>query len=248
MSYDDPEEELLDQHLREVFNEFELPPANRVWQGIEGRIGGLPGTAKSLMPLKLLLPAIALAGVAVGWLLPRPTSTMSVLKPGMVQMAPVQAERPAPVPEVMTPAAPASTGSVPAAAARPKPQLRAEPSNLNDRAAPVELLTSQPATLAIAAEATCIVLPVSEVDSNIYLPTVPRSSMAAATPIAADSAPTSAAPKAEGQQGFHAEFRQPTHRRAEKGRSIRRRLAAVGQWARHLISPRRVRTTGQPNF
>lgn len=248
MSYDDPEEELLDQHLRETFSEFELPPASRVWQGVEGRIGGLPGPAPSLLPLKLLLPAIALAGVAAGWLLPRPTATLPAAKPATAQVAPVQTGQPAAVAEVMTPAALASTGTSSVMAARPRRQLRAVPSNLAERAAPVEPLTSQPATLAAAAQAHTIVLPVPEADSNAALSTAPRRRTASDEPATAGTGPTTDATKAESPRGFHPEFRQPTHRRAEKGRSIRRRLSAVGQWVRHLVSPRRVRTTGQPSF
>ncbi|WBO83666.1 hypothetical protein [Hymenobacter yonginensis] len=250
MSYDDPEEELLDQHLREAFSEFELPPASRVWQGVEGRIGGLPGTAKSLMPLKLLLPAIALAGVAAGWLLPRPAATLPAAKPAAAQVAPVQTVQPTSLPDVLAPTALASTpaGSSSAVAARPRRQLRAVPSNLAERAAPVDQLTYQSTTLAAAAEAHDIILPVPEADSNAALSTAPRSRTASADPVVAGTEPTTDATKAESPRGFHTEFRQPTHRRAEKGRSIRRRLSAVGQWMRHLVSPRRVRTTGQPSF
>jgi hypothetical protein len=250
MIYDDPEEELLDQHLREAFSELELAPAHRIWEGIEGRMGALPGAARPGLPLALLLPAMALAGVAAGWLLPRPTATMPPAKPGVAQVALVPARRPAlmpelPASELTAPAAAAPDGSLPAAAARPGRQFRAAPGRLTGRAAPVELLAFQPATLAAATEPNHAALPAPGAASTAHPSAVPRGS-APALAAAAGAAPAPEAAKAAGPQGFHAEYRQPTHRRAEKSMAFRQRLAAVGQWARRLVGPGRGKATGHP--
>jgi len=75
-----PEDELLDQSLRNKFSDFDLPPANHVWKGIEGHLAVIPPSTRPL-PLHWLLPAVALVGVGVGWLLPRPASWDSSSKP-----------------------------------------------------------------------------------------------------------------------------------------------------------------------
>jgi len=75
----DPDDELLDQLLRETFNDFELPPASSVWTGIEGHLAAMPPGTRPL-PLRWLLPVVALVGVGAGWLLPRPANRDSTPK------------------------------------------------------------------------------------------------------------------------------------------------------------------------
>lgn len=70
----EPEEDFLDSELRNVFQDYNLPPAEHmhVWAGVAERIGSLPAPRTGL-PYRLVLPlATAAIGVAVGWLLPRP--------------------------------------------------------------------------------------------------------------------------------------------------------------------------------
>lgn len=253
MSYDDPEEELLDQHLREAFSEFELPPANRVWKGIEGRIGTLPGAAQPLIPLKFLLPAVALAGVAAGWIFSPSAPTMPPAKPTVSYTPPAQAVPASPLPEapVLVPAAQIRS-ITPNLATSTTRQRWAASSRLAQRPA-VEPLAPQLPELTLASGPNHAGLPVPAISGKApaYWDTVSAVGVESSVVLGPVAAPPSAAaetPKADGPKSFHAEFRQPTHRRAEKGRGIRRHLSAVGQWARHLMSPRRTRTTGQPNF
>ncbi|WBA40716.1 hypothetical protein [Hymenobacter canadensis] len=251
MSYDDPEEELLDQHLREAFSEFELPPARRVWNGIEGRIGTLPGASQPLVPLKFLLPAVVLAGVAAGWLLPRPTPTLPAAPAPATRTVAAQATPLNPGTDAAASVELVSAG--PVAVAGTGRRLSAVPRPAGRRPVAVAPLASQLPPLATALDADLAAVLLSEVDSNAAsaLPVAPYTPVTPAVvpaPEIAQAPSATEAPRADGQQGSHTEFRQPTHRRAEKGRGIRRRLSAVGQWARHLVSPRRARTTGKPRF
>jgi hypothetical protein len=83
---EEPEENRLDQSLRDVFNDYELPPAAPVWTGIEKRLANLPPPVlprrrRRLVPLPLLFGLVALLAGLGGWLLPhpaRPTSPGSV--------------------------------------------------------------------------------------------------------------------------------------------------------------------------
>jgi hypothetical protein len=255
MSYDDPEEELLDQHLREAFSEFELPPARHVWPSIEGQLGALPGTSP-LLSFKLLLPAIAVVGVAAGWLLPRPAPTIPAATTLIARKLPVQAPLLAPVVGPEASAAPveasaASTTSVVVGTRQPV----AVPNQPVRRPAAVAPLVPQPPTLATASAVTAASFAGPDADSSIsntlsVHPSAPATEAAqvALVPGTARASAASGAPKAVVHQEFHAEFRQPTHRRAEKGRGIRRHLSAVGQWVQQLVSPRRARTTGHPSF
>lgn len=73
-----PEENLLDASLRDAFRDYHLSPAEHmhVWNGVEKRIATLALPRKALLSFRLVLPLAAAlgVGVAVGWLLPRPTS------------------------------------------------------------------------------------------------------------------------------------------------------------------------------
>lgn len=76
----DPEDELLDQSLRETFSDFDLTPASHIWAGVEGQLAALPKAPRAV-PYKLLLPLVGLVGVGVGWLLPRPEAVPPVQVP-----------------------------------------------------------------------------------------------------------------------------------------------------------------------
>jgi len=54
--------------------------------------------------------------------------------------------------------------------------------------------------------------------------------------------------KPEGQRERRLEYRAPTHRTAEKGRSLRRRLANFTQRLQHIFEPRRSRGASKPSF
>lgn len=253
MSYDDPEEELLDQHLREAFSEFELPPANRVWKGIEGRIGTLPGAAQPLLPLKFLLPAVALAGVAAGWILSPATLIMPAPKPTVAYMPPPSQAAPAsPMMEGPASVSPAQISLTTLGTdANANRQRWAAPNRLTRLPAIAPLASLLPKLALASGPAAALLVPGISGEASVYRDTVPAVNaepLVGSEPVATQPSVAAEMPKADGPKGFHAEFRQPTHRRAEKGRGIRRRLSAVGRWARHLVSPHRTRTIGQPNF
>ncbi|WP_046243375.1 hypothetical protein [Hymenobacter terrenus] len=73
-----PEEDLIDQSLRDAFQDYHLPPVGHmhVWAGVEERIASLPTPSKGL-PYRLIIPITAVLGVTVGWLLPRPAAWQS---------------------------------------------------------------------------------------------------------------------------------------------------------------------------
>jgi hypothetical protein len=70
----EPEENRLDQSLRDKFEDFSLEPSAPVWAGIEPRIGAPapgPGGRRRPLPLPLLVALVALLSGLAGWLLPR---------------------------------------------------------------------------------------------------------------------------------------------------------------------------------
>lgn len=86
---DDHEDDRLDQSLRDTFSDFDLPPSGHVWRGIEGRLSAMPPPPRTV-PLRLLLPAVGLVGVAIGWLLPHPTEQTQKPQPALTAQASVQ--------------------------------------------------------------------------------------------------------------------------------------------------------------
>jgi hypothetical protein len=282
----EPENELLDHTLRDTFSEFELPPGQHVWTGIEGRIAALP-KARRALPLKLLLPAVALVGVGVGWLLPRPAffgptppvPVPTVLQPPTMPETVMVASR---MPLEKTPppmlaaadvvAVPVSTRQYASTSAHRPAALRA-PAAVPPAAHVARPVVAQALETPPAPESATSASTESTVSAAAFM--LPAADSAAFGTLASLSSPDSvpvavagaamapltapvevlnprhtaaASPKTESQQEVHTEFRQPTHRMAERGRGIRRRLSAVAVWARQVVSPRRARATGQPNF
>jgi hypothetical protein len=69
------EDNHLDESLRQVFEDFQLPPAEHLWTGIAQRLPGepeAPAPKRRPLPLPWLLPLALLLGLVGGWLLPRP--------------------------------------------------------------------------------------------------------------------------------------------------------------------------------
>lgn len=89
---EEPEDDRLDQSLRDTFSDFDLPPSGHVWSGIEGHLSAMPGPPRTA-PLLLLLPAVGLVGVAVGWLLPHPTEPPAQPRPAITAQAAIQPSR-----------------------------------------------------------------------------------------------------------------------------------------------------------
>ncbi|MBJ6107486.1 hypothetical protein JAO73_00575 [Hymenobacter sp. BT523] len=70
---EEPEENRLDQSLRDKFEDFSLEPSAPVWAGIEQRIGApapAPKRPQRPLPLPLLFGLVALLSGLAGWLLP----------------------------------------------------------------------------------------------------------------------------------------------------------------------------------
>ncbi|MBO0356940.1 hypothetical protein J0X19_03195 [Hymenobacter sp. BT186] len=86
---EEPEDDRLDQSLRDTFSDFDLPPSGHIWSGIEGHLSAMPGPPRKV-PLLLLLPAVGLVGVAVGWLLPHPTEPTPNSQPAVTTQAPAR--------------------------------------------------------------------------------------------------------------------------------------------------------------
>ena len=110
---EEPEDDRLDQSLRDTFSDFDLPPSGHVWSGIEGHLSAMPGPPRTV-PLLLLLPAVGLVGVAVGWLLPHPTEPPAQPRPAITAQAAIQPSR-QPVQEPVAysaPQAPLSSNTV----------------------------------------------------------------------------------------------------------------------------------------
>ena len=89
----EPEENRLDQSLRDKFEDFDLPPDARVWAGVEQRLVASPTPALRVrrrpLPLPFLFGLTALLAGMGGWLLPhgaapeRPAVAMrSTILPG----------------------------------------------------------------------------------------------------------------------------------------------------------------------
>ncbi|MBD2714233.1 hypothetical protein KBK19_04200 [Microvirga sp. STR05] len=107
-----PEDELLDESLRETFSDFTLSPSSRLWAGVEEQLADIPKAPRAL-PYKVLLPLVGLVGVGVGWLLPHPESTKPTPKteqPAVSRTeAPAAALQPAPTtvsPDILSAVAP----------------------------------------------------------------------------------------------------------------------------------------------
>ncbi|MDO7875150.1 hypothetical protein Q5H93_10440 [Hymenobacter sp. ASUV-10] len=72
---EEPEDNRLDQSLRDAFDDYELTPSAPVWKGIEQRLAQLPPPVlprrrRRLVPLPLLFGLVALLAGLGGWLLP----------------------------------------------------------------------------------------------------------------------------------------------------------------------------------
>lgn len=69
------EDNLLDQSLRDVFRDYDLPPDAhpRVWEGVAERIATMPAPSTGLS-YRFLLPLTAIVGMGIGWLLPHPNA------------------------------------------------------------------------------------------------------------------------------------------------------------------------------
>ena len=72
---EEPENNRLDQSLRDAFDDYELTPSAPVWKGIEQRLAQLPPPVlprrrRRLVPLPLLFGLVALLAGLGGWLLP----------------------------------------------------------------------------------------------------------------------------------------------------------------------------------
>ena len=200
-----PEENLLDQALRDVFCNYTLPPAEhtRVWAGVEQRLTTL-STPRTGLPYRLLLPLTALLGVAVGWHLPRPATWQT--PPPRVEIAPVAQAGTAPATQSWTAhnavfplstrsavetVAPEPTGERARVTGRPSqpPHHSAHQSSFNQRPA----LTAPALGTAVPAVATAdTVIKLIPLE----LPTLEAQSLAAADSLLAETSPAATSPPA----------------------------------------------------
>jgi hypothetical protein len=274
----DPDDELLDQLLRETFNDFELPPASRVWTGIEGHLAAMPPGTRPL-PLRWLLPVVALVGVGAGWLLPRPANRDST--PKTVVRSPAAGLVVPPRRETLVNSAPVGGKAMEASIAKvrestqgtvgrhgravvPAPRQRVLPA-----AASAVVL---PAAAISAARPDSVPLLVLPANADVVVPgytvatplpdsvSVPENGAFASSAVADATLLAYAGEERniavtqptfvhkEGSRERRLGYRVPMHRTAEKGRGFRRHMAFLTRRLQHIFGPRRSRTNSQSNF
>lgn len=264
-----PEENLLDASLRDAFRDYHLSPAEHmhVWDGVEKRIATLVSPRKALLSFRLVLPLTAAlgVGVAVGWLLPRPTSppprppaVPAVHTSTWTAPAPTATPRVAPAALGRTVANP-DLGTGKAVTAK---QLLSTNSHLSAKSkwpAVKAAAVARPVAAAFAATALLAsadsVAPEAGPSDLVAAPPVPTpndGSLPASSPTAApmaraDASPVSpaapeeaSAPAAKTAKPDRVNermlYRKPTHRQPERGvGGIRRWLSHLTQGIRHIF-------------
>ncbi|GAB3573695.1 hypothetical protein [Hymenobacter daeguensis] len=245
------EDNLLDQSLRDVFRDYDLPPDDhpRVWEGVAERIATLPATSTGLS-YRFLLPLTAVVGVGLGWLLPHPAAV-----PAAKPAAPAVHFVPAAVATAASPAV-ATAALLPAAEAgelRPDHQLVARPQAASHKrraaatqrpnqaqAAPRAVLDSA-STAAVQAAITPEV--VAPADSAPAVPSSPApvASVHPGTPLAsvpaqqAAAGPAAKTPKPAGTNEKIV-YKKLSQRQPEGRRGIGRWFTRFFQGVRHWLS------------
>lgn len=259
----EPEDDRLDQSLRDTFSDFDLPPAGHVWRGIEGQLSAMSGPPRTV-PLSLLLPAVGLVGVAVGWLLPHPAELTQKPQPTVTAQTAVQPNQlPAPAPLTYN-VAPSRSNAVESQVKEQhsKPVARRAQPVVASTASPIAQAVSQPhptdsVVLATAAEPTTNAT-VAVAESTAMQPVV-SSSLAATSPTAASSSVASVVPvqdtagavqsrpatepSKQNLREWRPEYRTPKHRLEERGGRLRRIRNSITKHWQHLFGARR---SGQP--
>jgi hypothetical protein len=243
------EDNLLDQSLRDVFRDYDLPPDAhpRVWEGVAERIAALPAPSTGL-PYRFLLPLTAVVGVGIGWLLPHPSAVPDARPTApathIVAPAPAVVAAPAAVAQLPEVDAAAAT-TAPAIQAVVQPQQPSRKRRMDVRVRPAQhTQASTPAVLDSASTAAvqAAVTPevVAQADSAPAVAAAPAP-VHVATPLA--SVPTQqAAPIAEAKAPKPAGtnekigYRKLSQRQPEGRRGIGRWFTRFFQGVRHLLS------------
>jgi hypothetical protein len=247
------EDNLIDQSLRDVFRDYDLPPDShpRVWEGVAERIATLPETSSGL-PYRLLLPLTAVLGVGVGWLLPKPAATPAqpatqitqvLARPASQAMASAtlavtqSLEAPATVEAVAAPQVGTARPAVSAQRrlATPKPVMDAQRT-----AAPVATPADSASTTIVPAETAALPAPADAPPVAAPAP----AEVAAPMPVVASTATNQSPQAAPAQQSKAVKpsgtyekvtYRKLSQRQPERGTGIRRWFSHLFQSVKHLL-------------
>jgi hypothetical protein len=268
----EPEDDRLDQSLRDTFSDFDLPPSSHIWGGIESQLSAIPGPPRTV-PLSLLLPAVGLVGIAVGWLLPHPTKPTQEPQPTVTAQTAVQPKPlPAPVPlayvSEQTPLHGNAVRIQVKANSTVTKRVRLVPTSAatspNGQTATLPQLTDS-TTLAAAVMPTMPPKPASSTTAAVAEPSFTQPVALASSPLAEKSAAigtsstliaaplqdtagttpppyTSASPK-QSLREWRPEYRTPKHRLEERGGRLRRIRNSITKHWQHLFGAHR---SGQP--
>lgn len=238
------EDNLLDQSLRDVFRDYDLPPDAhpRVWKGVASRIATHPATGTGLA-YRLLLPLMAVVGVGIGWLLPHPEAL-----PATRPAAAVHTVAPAPAVTVAAAATPlqpvsaaAEARSVAQLVARPQPAARKRRATAQNQPASPEVSAS-PAGL----DSVSIAAVQAAVTPEVVVPADSAPSVAA--PLAHAPVPQASAPAQQVASSIEGKTLKPagtnekigykklSQRQSEGRRGIGRWFTRFFQGVRHLLS------------
>lgn len=249
------EDNLIDQSLRDVFRDYDLPPEShpRVWEGVAERIATLPETSSGL-PYRLLLPLTAVLGVGVGWLLPKPVAAPA---PPAARVTQVLARPttptvpPAALAVAQSPESPAVVKAMAAPLARTaRPVVAPAQRWLVTPSKPVPHAQRVAVPAAPPADSTSTIAVPTETATTSPGPAVPAAAAPVAAPVpvetaavvpVASSQPPQAAPvqqpKAVKPSGTYEKvtYRKLSQRQPERGTGIRRWFSHLFQSVKHLL-------------
>jgi hypothetical protein len=241
------EDNLLDQSLRDVFRDYDLPPDAhpRVWEGVAGRIATLPAPATGVS-YRLLLPLTAVIGVGIGWLLPHPAA-LPAAKPAaptthIVSSAPAVVVAPAAAAMMPTESAAAVPAVASQAAAQPqrpsrKRRVAAQPRPATRITSSASVVSDSASMAVVQAAVTPEVValtdsaPVAAAPATVHMATAPASAPAQQVAPSAEAK----TPKPAGTNEKIG-YRKLSQRQPEGRRGIGRWFTRFFQGIRHLLS------------
>jgi len=241
------EDNLIDQSLRDVFRDYDLPPDAhpRVWEGVAERIATMPASSTGLS-YRFLLPLTAAVGIGLGWLLPHPAAqpVVKVAAP-TTQAAPLApAITTAPAPAAAPLATIAAEATVPESSLLQKPAIAQQAARKQQAVAQNQPIVAQPASSGLHLDSVSTSIVQAAITPEVVVPadSAPTAALPAASlpmqPAATSqqAAPT-AATKASKPTGTNEKigYRKLSQRQPEGRRGIGRWVTRFFQGVRHLL-------------
>ncbi|MBO2012614.1 hypothetical protein [Hymenobacter negativus] len=238
------EDNLLDQSLRDVFRDYDLPPDAhpRVWEGVAERIATLPAPSAGF-PYRLLLPFTAAVGIGLGWLLPHPEA-----QPASQAAAPVVQVAPYAPAAVPAPAAQLPAMDVSAVEAQPTAEPVAQPQQApRKRRADVRPISAAQSAAPVGLDSAGLAAVQTALTPEVVVPTE-TASATTSLPVHIAAAPQVSAPAQQLAPSASAKTQKPagnnekigyrklTQRQPENRRGIGRWFTRFFQGVRHLLS------------